>query len=165
MSAFSLAFCILCLLVFRGPLSIASALLIPAVIVAFSKNHGLLYYVLTSAGMIAVTFLFFQAQTFFVIVYLLLSFALRLLLVSSDMTVRLQPVRVIIFILLAAAVLYIGIRLTQWVFLVPLHRMMLRLSGDDPLRYLAILLVEGTAVFALNAAILKAFFSRIKAAA
>lgn len=164
MSAFSLAICILCLLVFRGPLSIASALLIPAVIVVFSKRCGISYDVLTSAGLIAVTFFFFQAQIFFVIAYLLLSFGLKVLLVSPDMTVRLKPARVIIFVLLATAVLYIGIRLTEWVFMVPLHRMMLSLSGHNGLRYFAMLLAEGTLVFVLNAAILKALFPKIRAA-
>ena len=164
MSAFSLATCILCLLVFRGPLSIASALLIPAVIVVFSKSCGILYHVLTSAGMIAVTFLFFQAQVFFVIAYILLSFGLRLLLVSAGMEVRFKPFRVIIFVLLATAVLYIGIRLTEWVFLVPLHKMMLSLSGYNDLRYFAMMLAEGTLVFVLNAVILKALFPKIRAA-
>ncbi len=110
------------------------------------------------------TFLFFQAQTFFVIAYLLLSFGLRLLLVSSDMKVIFKPFRVIIFVLLATAVLYIGIRLTQWVFLVPLHRMMLSLSGYNDLRYFAMLLAEGTLVFVLNAVILKTLFPKIRAA-
>ncbi len=164
MSAFSLALCILCLLAFRGSLSIASAFIIPAVIVVFSRNCGVFYYVLTSTGLTTVTFLFLQSQTFFVIVYLLLSFALRRLLVSPDMEVRLKPVGVIIYILFTTAILYIGIRLTQWYFQVPLHRMMLILSGYNDLRYFAMLLVEATLVFALNAIILKALFPKIRVA-
>jgi len=164
MSAFSLAFCILCLLAFRGSLSVASAFIIPAVIVAFSRNCGISYYVLTYTGLMVVTFIFSQTQMFFVMAYLLLSFALKGLLVTPDLEIRFKLVNIIIYILLTTAVLYTGIRITQWYFLVPLHRMMLILSGYNDLRYFVILLLEATLVFVLNAIILKALFPKIRAA-
>ena len=161
MSAFSLALCVLCLLMFRGPISIASSLLIPAIIIVFSKNCGLSYHLLVSSGLMAAALLFFQAQTAFVAGYLFLSAALRLLLINPKMELVFKPVPVLVYILFAAAVLYLGIRLTEWIFKVPLHGMMLRLSSSKGLRYAVILLAEGLLVFLLNAAILKAFLSRI----
>ena len=163
MSAFSLALCVLCLLMFRGPISISSSLLIPAIIIVFSKNNGFSYYLLVSSGLMIVVLLFFQAQTVFVVGYLLLSAALRILLINPRMELSLKPVPVLVYILIAAAVLYLGIRLTEWIFKVPLHRMMLSLSANNDLRYAAILLAEGFLVFLLNAVILKVFLSRIKA--
>ena len=164
MSAFSLALCVLSLLMFRGPLSIASALLIPAIIVVFSKNRSFYYYLLTSVGLVLTALLFFHAQTVFVTMYLLLSAALRVLLTNSNMELSLKPVPALVYILFSSAVLYLGIRLTEWIFLVPLDKMMLRLSANDALRYMGIMLAEGLLVFLLNAAILKAFLTRIKVA-
>lgn len=59
-------------------------------------------------------------------------------------------------------ILFLGIWLTQMIFLIPLHDMMLRFSNNHPLRYLGILLVEGIAIAVVNLLFLKAITSRIK---
>jgi len=68
MSAFGLALSVLSLILFRGPISIVSNFLIPAIIVLFSGNkpEG---YGLTSIGLFVVTLLFFPTQIIFVAGY------------------------------------------------------------------------------------------------
>ena len=159
-AALALAVSTVCLLIFRGPVSIVAALIIPAVIVLFACQNKPLYSGLLSIGLLVVTLLFFQTQLLFVAGYLCLALALNNLLISADMKVRLHPLPVMLYLLVTVIILYGGIRLTEHLFLVPLHQMMLRLSGHNPLRYAAIIFAESLFICAFNVVILKLFISR-----
>jgi hypothetical protein len=159
MSAFGLALSVLSLLLFRGPISIVSTFLVPAIIVLFSgnKNGG---YVLTSMSLLTVTLLFFPTQTIFVIGYILLGLFLKLLAFDSNLRVKLINLNFILYVIITALVLFLGIRLTELIFLVPLHTMMLRISGNTPLLYVGILIVEGILISIFNFGLLKLLISR-----
>jgi len=161
MSAFGLALSVLSLLLFRGPISIVSTFLVPAIIVLFSgnKNRG---YVLTSMSLLTVTLLFFPTQTIFVIGYILLGLFLKLLAFDSNLRVKLINLNFILYVIITALVLFLGIRLTELIFLVPLHTMMLRISGNTPLLYVGILIVEGILISIFNFGLLKLLISRTK---
>jgi|GEM_PF-1138911 len=161
-SAIALALCVVSLLLFRGAISIVSTFIIPAVIVLFSKRREITSFIYVSTGLLMMTVLFFQTQIVFVIGYLLLSIVLKHYFTDSAMNMRISLLGIVKYLLSVILVLFIGIQLTQIIFLIPLHDMMLRLSGDDPIRYFLILLVEGIAVTLINLLILKAFISRIK---
>lgn len=161
-AAFVLAFSILCLLLFRGPVSITSAFAIPAVIVIFSKGHGTRYLLYVSMGLIAVVMAFFQTQTIFILGYLLLSLALKFLLLDPDMNVKIRFLPSLGYILSVMLILYGCIRLTEAVFMIPLHTMMRSLSGNRPLLYAGILLIESLFVFFFNTIILRLYFTRLK---
>lgn len=160
MSAFGLALSVLSLILFRGPISIVSTFLIPAIIVLFSGNkpEG---YGLTSIGLFVVTLLFFPTQIIFVAGYLILGLFLKLLAVSSSLKVRFKPIGFILYTTITSLVLFAGIRLTELIFLVPLHSMMVGISGGSPLSYAGILLLEGLLISFFNFGILKLFKSRI----
>ncbi|MCR3956934.1 MAG: hypothetical protein NUK57_11615 [Gudongella sp.] len=160
MSAFGLALSVLSLLLFRGPISIVSTFLIPAIIVLFSgnKNGG---YVLTSMGLLTVTLLFFPTQIIFVFGYIILGHFLKLLIIDSNQRVKLITLNFILYVIITTLVLFLGIRLTELIFLVPLHTMMLRISGSNPLLYLGILFFEGLLVSIFNFALLRLLNSRI----
>ena len=160
MSAFGLALSVLSLILFRGPVSIASTFLIPAIIVLFSANK-LEGYALTSIGLLSVTLIFFPTQLVFVSSYVVLGLLLKLLAVSSKLKVKFNPIKFIIYTTITSLVLFAGIRLTELIFLVPLHRMMVGISGGNPLVYAGILLFEGLLVATCNFSILKLFMTRI----
>lgn len=161
MSAFALALSVLSLLLFRGPVSIVSTFLIPAIIVLFSRGE-LKSYFLVSAGLFITTLLFFPTQIIFVATYILLSILINIFFITSDLKVKTSPIGVLGYILIVSLVLFVGIRLTELVFLVPLHTMMLRISGNNMLVYSGILFLEGIFVSIFNIGILRMFISRIK---
>ena len=159
MSAFGLALSVLSLLLFRGPISIFSTFLIPAIIVLFSgnKNGG---YMLTSIGLFVVTLLFFPTQLIFVSGYVVLGLFLNLLAVSSSLQVKFNPIKFIIYTIITSLVLFAGIRLTELIFLVPLHALMVGISGGSPLAYAGILLLEGLLISIFNFGLLRVFIIR-----
>lgn len=159
MSALGLALSVVSLILFRGPTSIFSTFLIPAILVIFSGNrtYG---YALTSMGLLFVTLFFFPTQLVFVSGYVILGHLLRLLSLSTNHRVKVKSGKFILYMGLTSLVLYSGIRLTQFLFLVPLHTMMLGLSRGNPLLYAGILAIEGLFISVFNFGILKLFFSR-----
>lgn len=161
-STIALALSVVSLLLFRGPVSIVSTFIIPVVIVLFSKRKELTSFIYIATGLLMMTVLFFQTQIVFVIGYLLLSITLKHFFLDSDRKVKLSFSGILQYLLTVIIILFIGIQLTQMIFLIPLHDMMLRLSGNDPLRYFSILLVEGIAITLFNLLILKAFASRVR---
>ena len=161
-AAIAIALSIVFLLIFRGPASIIAALIVPAVIVLLAKNNGLLYYLLITCGLTLIALLLFQTQLFFVFGYLLLSLALKFYLVDHNSKIKLKPLSISLYAVSVAIVLFLCIRLTEWLFLIPLHQMMLRLSSGNPLLYLLILLAEGILICAANIAFLKLFYARSK---
>ena len=161
-ASIALALSVVSLFLFRGVTSILSTFMIPAIIVLFSKKDDLTVFAYTAFGLITVTVLFFQTQIIFVTGYLFLSLALKHYFMESEMKLKISLSGVVKYLLIVVAVLFVGIQLTQIIFLIPLHDMMLRMSNADPLRYLGILLLEGVAITLFNLLILKAFTSRIK---
>ncbi|WP_422485874.1 hypothetical protein [Gudongella sp. DL1XJH-153] len=160
MSAFALALSVFSLLLFRGPISIASTFLIPVIIVLFSRGQ-LKSYLLVYAGLFTTTLLFFPTQIIFVATYMLLSALLKVFFITSTFKVNISLLGVIGYILIVSLVLFVGIRLTELVFLVPLHTMMLRISGNNFLSYSLILVIEGIFVSIFNIGILRLFVPRI----
>ncbi len=161
-SAMALALSVVSLLLFRGPVSIVSMFIIPVVIVLFSKRKELTSFIYIATGLLMMTVLFFQTQIVFVIGYLLLSITLKYFFLDSHRKVKLSFSGILKYLLTVMITLFIGIQLTQMIFLIPLHDMMLRLSGNDPMRYFSILLVEGIAITLFNLLILRAFASRVR---
>ena len=164
MAAFAVVLSAVGPMFFRGPLSLVSALFVPAVLVLFTKDGGPVYHALTAVALLAVAAMFFQTQIVFVLGYVLLSFALRLLVTAPNLTLRLQPALVAGYTLLAVVVLFLGIRLTDFIFGIPLHTMMLRISGNNLWVYFSILLVEALLVSGLNIAFLKVLLPRVTTA-
>ena len=163
-AALALAVATVMLLIFRGPVSIVSAPVIPAVIVLATRKSRPAHTILLAAGLLTVTLVFFQTQLLFVTGYLCLALALKLLLMPANMKVRLRPLPVLLFLLITGIVLFAGIWLTERLFLVPLHQMMLRLAGHNPLRYAAIILAESLLICTINVTLLKIFTARTAAA-
>ena len=160
-SALSMAMSLMSLLIFRGTVSILSAFLIPAIIVVFAGNFGLPYYILTTGGLLLTTFLLFPTQILFVMGYALLALFLKPLFLKEE-RLRTNFPRVLIYAATASFVVFIGIYLTELIFLVPLHSMMIRLSGGRPLIYVLIIGAEGGLIALSNILLLKVFVSRLK---
>lgn len=161
-SAVALVLCVVSLLLFRGPSSIISTFIIPAVIVLFSSHSKPTSFLYIATGLMMMTGLFFHTQIIFVIGYLSLSIALKHFLLDASMKVRVSPFGILRYLLSVILVLFVGIQLTQILFLIPLHDMMLRFSNNQLVRYFAILLLEGGVITVMNLLILKAFASRIR---
>jgi hypothetical protein len=115
---------------------------------------------LTSIGLFVVTLLFFPTQLIFVSGYVVLGLFLNLLAVSSSLKVKFNPIKLIIYTSITSLVLFAGIRLTELIFLVPLHGMMVGISGGNPLAYAGILLLEGLLISIFNFGLLRVFITR-----
>lgn len=161
-AAIALALSVVCLIIFRGKVSIISTFIVPAVIAAFSRKYGLFYYFLTSAGLLMMTFLFFNTQIIFVLGYIMLSIGLKKFMINSEMKVKFRWPYFLAYTTLVMAALFIGIQLTQAIFSIPLHDMMMRISNYRYSRYFFVLLLEGVAVSIINFMIVKLLLIRIR---
>lgn len=159
-ASLALAISIVCLILFRGPISIVSTFLLPPIIVLFESGKALLYYLLTSMGLFITTLIFFPTQLIFVLTYLILALALMMLRKKRDR--KISPFNTLLYLFLTIIALFVGIRLTQLIYMIPLHTMMLRISNNNPLFYFLIILMEAVLVCVFNFGILKLFKSRVR---
>jgi len=162
LSASALVLCVLCLLFFRGPMSLVSAFFIPVIIVIFAKYNITAYYVLTLISLFLITIISFQTQLIFVIGYILLALALRSVLIYDGEKVIIQPFRILIYLMLVSLILYISIRLTDLLFATPLHQMMLGLANNNLLVYFMIIFIESIFVALINLVLLKTITARVR---
>lgn len=154
-ASIALALCISSLVLFRGTISIFSALFIPAITAGFSINMKKSFFLITYLGLILITLFFFTTQIVFVTAYIFLSVAIRKFLLDEYLKVKIYLSNSIIYVILVIIILFSGLWFTEIFLQIPLHTMMLRLSGGNWFKYLAILLSESILIFVLNVIILK----------
>jgi len=162
MAAFTLALSSVSILLFRGPISILSAFLIPALIVLFSRGYGISYYMLILTGLLLTSAMFFQTQLIFAVGYGFLALGLRLFLVDRDMILKLGISKILLYLGSVLMILFSGLYLTEKLFLVPLHTMMLMISGGQIHVYIGILLIESLLVTSCHILVLNVFLKRLK---
>lgn len=162
MAAFTLALSSVSILLFRGPISILSAFLIPAIIVLFSRGDGIAYYILIFMGLLLTSLIFFQTQLIFASGYVFLAVGLRLFLVDSNRNLKLSLSKLFLYLVSVILILFSGLWFTEKLFLVPLHTMMLKLSGGQFHVYLGILLIESVLVISCHILVLKVFLKKLK---
>lgn len=154
-ASIALALCISALILFRGTISIFSAFFIPAIIAGFSINVKKVFFPVTYLGLILITFFFFTTQIVFVTAYIFLSVAIRRFLLDEYLKVKIYLSNSIIYVILVIIILFSGLWFTEFFLQIPLHTMMLRLSGGNWFKYLVILLSESILIFVLNVIILQ----------
>ena len=163
-AAIALALCISSLILFRGTISIVSAFFIPAIIAGFSFNVKNLYFSFIYIGLILITLLFFTTQIVFVTAYIFLSIAIRMFLLDEYLKVKASLPNSIIYVILVIIILFLGLWCTEFFLQIPIHTMMLRLSGGNYFKYFGILLIESIFIFIFNILILNSlkFISKLK---
>ena len=161
MASLSLAISSVCIVLFRGPVSILSAFAVPATLVLFSRGYGRLYPVLVSLGLLLISLMLFQTQIVFAASYLAMALAIRLLLLDAEMNLSVGLGRGLLFQAIVALLLFAGLWLTEKLFLIPLHTMMLRISGGRAEIYVLLLVLEALLISACNILLLKGFLKRI----
>ena len=162
MAAFTLALSSVSIFLFRGPLNILSAFLIPAIIVLFSRGYGISYYILIFIGLLLTSALFFQTQLIFTAGYAFLAVGLRLFLVDQNMNLKLRISKILLYMGSVILILFSGLWLTEKLFLIPLHTMMLKISGGQIPVYLGILLIESVLVTLCHILVLNVFLEKLK---
>lgn len=133
LSAIAISLALSSLMIFRGSTSLASALFIPLTIAIFTKNHSNRLFIFTGALLVFSTVALFTTQTVFVLGYMLMGYMLKKAHGKFGF---------LGYVVATAFLLYIGIRLTELVFLVPIHQMMNRISGGSIFVYGGIVLFE-----------------------
>lgn len=150
-SSIAICLCMVSLLLFRGPLSLMSAVVIPLIIAILSYKLHMRYNFLAAAGLSIITGLFFTTQLIFVMTYLLMGLLIKLLLYSKRSNViSFWIVRFVLYVVSTGTLLYLGIRLTEALFYIPLHEMMLRMSNGNMGIYGLIILAEALFVSSIH---------------
>lgn len=162
MAALTLALSSVSIFLFRGPISILSAFLIPVIIVLFSRGYGMVYHILVSMGLLLISLMFFQTQLIFTAGYALLAVGLRVLLLDRNMNLKLSIIKTLLYLVFVILTLSAGLWLTEKIFLIPLHTMMLKLSGGKILFYLGILIIESILVTLCHILVLNGFLKRLR---
>lgn len=161
-SSLALAVSSACMLAFRGPTSIASALVVPSVLVLLLGKVAVAYRVAAYAAFLIVAMLLFQTQVVFVFGYISLSLAFSATFGDRSSKASGRNLRFIASIWLVALVLFVCIALTEAVLGVPLHSMMMRLSRQNPAIYAGVLLLEAILVSAANMLLIRSVSSRLR---
>lgn len=141
-SGMTLALCLLSLLMFRGPLSILQALIIPIVIVTMAIKQPWKYTFAAGISLLILTLAFFLTQTVFIIIYLLMAVFLMILVTNIHRESHRSYFLMIPYAIINAILLFLGLKLTDMIFQTPLHLMMLKLSGGNNFLYAAIMMIE-----------------------
>ena len=149
-SGMALTLCLLSLMLFRGVLSLMQALIIPVVIVLLISRQPLFYTSAAGISLLVLTVVFFPTQVVFMVVYLLIALALMGLVSLMKSGSRQRWFLFLPYVIFNSLLLFFGLKMTDFVFQTPLHTMMLRLSGDNSLRYAAIMMVEATFISILH---------------
>lgn len=160
-SSLTLVLCFLCLLFFRGPISIMSAFFIPVIIVLFARYNISAYYGFTLSGLIIITLINFPTQIIFAISYFLFALALRFYLLDNVHSFKINHKFILLYLLLISVILFISIHMTDLFFSTPLHQMMLKLANNNLFVYFSIILIESLLIVYINVMLLKTLFSRI----
>ena len=166
LSAMALALSLLSLLLFRGTLSLLSMIFIPATLAVFLARQKISYFLLTGLALQLLTLALFTTQSVFVFLYFMLAFVLRTYRAYASTsasavkskpssTLRLQRLFIILYPVIVSLIIFTGIKLTDLVFMTPLHQVMLRLSRDNTGIYLIILLVEALIISTAHLLLLK----------
>jgi len=160
-SAISICLCMASLLLFRGSVSLISAVTIPLIIATLSIRLHLRYDLLIAAGLSIITGLFFTTQLIFVITYLLMGLLIQLIFrLKTSNVISLWMVR-LLYVMSTGILLYLGIRLTEAIFYIPLHEMMLRMSNGNVGVYSLIILAEALFVSVIHFVFIQVIRKRI----
>lgn len=148
--------------VFRGPISIVSALFVPSILAIFLKNSGKAYRMLTYAGMLAIALLFFQTQVIFALGYIMLSIAFKAFQEEAGTRHGNRFARMSAYVAFTAIVLFVCLYLTEAVLGVPLHAMMIRITRQNPIVYALVLVLEALLVCFANILAINAISRRLR---
>lgn len=143
-SAMAIALCSVSLVMFRGSLSLLSAICIPIILTVFLIKYDRVSYLISVGTLLIITLMFFTTQLIFVFLYIQMAVFLRKLVFSEGLMAK-SGVYIIGFggyLLITVLVLFVGIRLTEFIFEIPLHKMMLNISNGSLVIYLLILTAE-----------------------
>ena len=85
-------------------------------------------------------------------------------LLDENLKVKVSLSNSIIYIILVIIILFLGVWFTEIFLQIPLHIMMLRVSGENYFKYFVILLIESIFIFIFNVLILNSlkFISKLK---
>lgn len=150
LSGMTLALCLISLIMFRGPLSILQALIIPVVIVVMAIKQPWKYTFTASASLLILALTFFLTQTIFIIIYLVMAFLLLIIVTKIQRGPRHHFLLFIPYLIVNALLLYLGLRLTDVIFQTPLHFMMLKMTSDNFFLYAGIIMIESLFISALH---------------
>ncbi|SDB90642.1 hypothetical protein SAMN05421734_102370 [Pelagirhabdus alkalitolerans] len=134
-ASIGLALTIISLVLFRGTTSIVSFILIPVILAYFSQNK-LMKRILMTAFLIVVL-LVAQTQLIFAVTYILLTNLYKPL--FSRKITKTHFALTIVSVMFS---LIVSLMLTEWLFQVPIHSMMLELSNHIISIYVAIIFLE-----------------------
>ena len=125
--------------VFRGFANLLNAFLVPMALYMGLKEADRAQAFTLFAAVMIFALLFFSVQVFFILLYFAMALMLRQMMVKDVSTVKTG----LWLSIVAAFGIYAGIRLTDLVFLTPLHRVYMAMLGGSWLYYGLFLLAEG----------------------
>lgn len=160
LSGMTLALCVLSLMIFRGPLSLLQALIIPMVVAIMTLKQPWKYTVSAGISLLILTLTFFVTQTVFMIIYLMMAYFLLILVTKLQRESRRYYLLIIPYVIVNALLLYLGLRLTDIIFQTPLHAMMLKLSSDNNFLYASIMAIESTFISTFHLLIVSNVYRR-----
>lgn len=128
--------------IFKGTTNILNAVLVPLILYVYmSIEQGKAAYIMLSA-LLLICLIFFKQQIIFVFFYIIVS---RLLILFAKHKVHAVK-KVVILTMISFICLNIAIKLTDYIFMSNIERILIRLTQNNYAIYLSIIFIEGLIV-------------------
>ncbi|MDW7668516.1 MAG: hypothetical protein SCJ93_06805 [Bacillota bacterium] len=145
--------------IFKGVTNILNAFFIPFLIFAFLKNNDYKEILFVYFALILSTLILYGIQSFFIIGYCMIAF-----LIHIQKKKKISDIKAIVLnAFFISFIFWMGIILTDTLFSTNINQIMLRISQNNILKYIFILIVEGLIIsLMLNFSIRKVLKSGFK---
>ncbi|KAF0091473.1 MAG: hypothetical protein FD141_1262 [Fusobacteria bacterium] len=154
----ALAIVYILFLLFKGPTNILNALFVPLTLLIFSFKSNFKERMVFYGTVILFTALFFSVQVFFVIAYCFIAAILRVILVNKFRALG----SLLLLTLSVGFLFYLGIVLTDLVFLTRINSIMMNVLNNNVFVYAMVIIVEAGFVSVLLFWFSKLFMRRIR---
>ncbi len=145
--------------IFKGVTNILNAFFIPFLIFAFLRDNDYKEILLVYFALILSTLILYRIQIFFIIGYCMIAFAIHIQKKKKISNIR----SIILNTLFISFIFWMGIILTDTLFSTNINQIMLRVTQNNILKYIFILIIEGLVIsLMLNFSIRKVLKSRFK---
>lgn len=158
-SAMILALIISIASLFRGTTSILTMILIPCVLALSFVFINVKDRILLSVVCLLLTLILISTQSIFMLLYVILGFILIKITQSNQ---PLSLINMLIYIIFVMVTLFVGLILTQMVFMIPLHQIMLSITKNSYALYVFIVFVEALIISSVHLIFVKQIRNRLR---
>ena len=160
LSAIAIGLSLISMITFRGPISIISTVTIPIIMAVLLGSYSIGYFIIASSVFVFLTLVFFTSQGIFALIYTFMAMNIKFIIMDKRIFKN-RLIEGLIYIVFTMILIYLGIMLTEIIFMIPLNSMMLNISKGYLVIYWLIILLEALLVYMSHSTLVRIIFKRL----